>query len=278
MSDNVEKLIKTQKQIVHCQSCGAEYDIHEPMCPYCGTTNELGAEGQYLKHLEDIHYDLDQMEDYAEQTYEGEAKRTLSKVIKPVIIILLSIGVVFAIIMISLRVSDKNAMKQQRAQLIWQNENFPILDEMIEKGDFKGALDFRNRLYEEDSPYNLWSWKHIEFINAYGFYNSMHELLPNIEDESQRDDLAYQLVFEDAAQLLFDKWDYKLNEAKSIDNSEYDLIMGYQEEAKDILEKYYGLTDLDEIRQNVTEESYSGGVLYSKCEEYLKSKGLIKGK
>ena len=37
-----------------CENCGAEYDEHLLLCPYCGTENDRAAQLEHQKELHDL--------------------------------------------------------------------------------------------------------------------------------------------------------------------------------------------------------------------------------
>ena len=44
-------------ELIKCENCGAEVDIQEPRCPYCGSFLYEGAEQEYWDKMGQIHED-----------------------------------------------------------------------------------------------------------------------------------------------------------------------------------------------------------------------------
>ena len=83
--------------MVRCVSCGAEFDAHEPKCPYCGTMYEPGAEEHYMNRLSDIREDMEDLSSLALSETGSELKQAAKKTLKTLIIIVAVIAVLLGI-------------------------------------------------------------------------------------------------------------------------------------------------------------------------------------
>ena len=82
---------------VRCQSCGAEFEAHEPKCPYCGTMYEPGAEAHYMEHLGDIREDMEDLSSLALSETGSELKHAAKKTLKTLFIIAAAIALLLGI-------------------------------------------------------------------------------------------------------------------------------------------------------------------------------------
>lgn len=144
---------------VICQNCSAEYDENEVKCPYCGFLYAPGMEKKYMSDLEDKRQALDVVDDEARADYKKEAKGTGKKVLKIVLIV----AAVILVIIGASKLYDYYLFYERYSaeeELLWQQENFPILDEYFEKGDYDACFDI---LYsDENRDHHIWDWQHYE--------------------------------------------------------------------------------------------------------------------
>ena len=52
-------------KLIICPNCGAQFNVHEPRCPYCDHLNPAGAEEKYMHDLEETRLALDQVDELA---------------------------------------------------------------------------------------------------------------------------------------------------------------------------------------------------------------------
>lgn len=156
------------RKIIICSSCGGECSEEMASCPYCGSTLLPGAEKKYMEQLRDV---KDRMEDLEDVPLE-ETKTAIRKQGKA-----LKIGVIIGAVLLVLILgsawlldrtlyTDEDDFKQQ---YLWKQTNFPLMDELYEKGDYDGL----SRFYEEhmdDQNAQFYDWDHFDFLNEYMTY------------------------------------------------------------------------------------------------------------
>ena len=77
--------------MIKCSNCGADFIPNGDRCPYCGYIYEIGAQQEYMSHLNDIREALDVVDEEAADVY----KKTLGgagKHIVAVVLILLTLS------------------------------------------------------------------------------------------------------------------------------------------------------------------------------------------
>ena len=67
------------KKLIHCKSCGAEFEENLAKCPYCGTLNYKGAEQEYLNKLKNIQEDMEDLQEVPEDEVKKENIEALNK-------------------------------------------------------------------------------------------------------------------------------------------------------------------------------------------------------
>lgn len=149
------------KKII-CQNCKAEFDENETKCPYCGFLYAEGMEKKYLDDLEEKRLELDVVDDKAREEYKEDAKKNGKKVIKIVLIVS-----AIMLVLVGYWHIDENRTWHNKytaeEEIVWQQETFPVLDELYEKGDYDSCWDIL--LAEENADHQTWEWQYYEALH-----------------------------------------------------------------------------------------------------------------
>ena len=139
-----------------CKSCGAEIDDTMPKCPYCDTLIVKGAQKAYMDKLYDIRED---MEDLKELPYDvvREEVRHQGKRIKTIIIATVVIVVLFAAYIVW---QNQLYERDHTADYIWEQENFPIMTEMYENGEYDVLESYFYDAMMDDK--SVWNWDYYD--------------------------------------------------------------------------------------------------------------------
>ena len=159
-----------EKKVIVCGSCGATFDEKLAACPYCDTTNIKGAETQYLDKLEDVREDLADLTDVPMTEVKKEVKKQTKFIIVTIGTIL---GILLLLVGISLFMKHKDGTRDLQADYIWQQENFPILEELYAQENYEEMVAFYGKAYEEDRPVN--KWEHAGFCAAMELFLDIEE-------------------------------------------------------------------------------------------------------
>lgn len=167
--------------MIKCESCGASYDELEPVCPYCGSLNYIGSNALYHEKLDDIKEDLSNLPEEQVNEYVDTALSTTKKTGKFLLIAIAICLLVAGSIYYTMNIAGSRDYGEIQE---WQDENYPLLDEMYEEGDYEGILDFMNNITEKEyeKGFSLYNWNHYEFISCYQGYG-LSELIINGYDE-----------------------------------------------------------------------------------------------
>lgn len=218
-------------KLIVCNSCGAQYGSDHSKCPYCGTMNYEGAEKEYFEKLEDIREDVEELNSIPMQETKAELKKQ-GRFIRKIVLIVVLLAMVFAGIFLVQELSFK---RDHKADFIWQETNYQIMDEMYAAGDYEELLAFYRQAEEDDKP--VYTWQHAEFIRAYDHvqcYYDYEEYLDTVVDDeieewryglylwtqwkvygyqfsgdlTEKEKLYFADAFADAEETLKNDWDY----------------------------------------------------------------------
>lgn len=253
-----------------CENCGAEIAEDEPRCSHCGTFQYPGAEKEYWDKIHQVHEDLKDLEEVPREAYEKEIKRHARTLGRRMGIGVAALAVVIGGRMIWSHYTEKREQKEQKAQLVWQNENFPQLDEWYAQGDYDAILEFEQELYEKDSSYHIWNWEHAEFLAGYEEYCRGKEagrILKSEPDQKDRDYWLEELIF----QTMSLKWRLDSGDLRVYTKEEKALLRDYQKETWELTGEILALAD-GKMEELWSELSGDGGVSYRACQEYVKKR------
>lgn len=118
-----------------CENCGAEYDEHLLLCPYCGTENDRAAQ---LEHQKELH-DLNEKTEKLRQAPESVARKGSQIVTKMAVAAVIGVLVVASVIWVVTRIQAGNALGQQEKQLAQ-------LEEYYEAGDYEQMEQYLDSL------------------------------------------------------------------------------------------------------------------------------------
>lgn len=165
----------TELQEHPCKNCGAIISIEDHKCPYCGGFNYVGAKKKYFKDLGSIKDNLEDLENIPRESYKKEASAQIRRIVKTLIISGLILAVIYGGISLYLKWEDNRYSFNKantKDQLLWDRENFPMLDEWYENGEYDKLVEYSFKLYVEETVYTYTNWKHQRFLWFYEDYCS----------------------------------------------------------------------------------------------------------
>lgn len=244
-----------------CASCGGEFEENLPKCPFCGSMNLSGAEAEYMDKLDDVRENLDDLKDVPiEETKKEFQKqgRFLKKTFLTIGIILIGLLVIWAIVM---KLDSRDA-RDPKADFIWQQENFPMMDQLFQEGKYDELAEFFKSEATDDKP--VWNWGHFEFIEAYLRIESLQSCF---EQEQRGEELEEY----DYLSILCDELDI-IGFLKYSDASEEDkeILTGYVEPYLSDYENRWGMTQEEKAAFDDMLYEYHGMYSFDECEKYIK--------
>lgn len=239
-----------------CAYCAAEYDDMLPQCPYCGSTNYKGAEAEYLNQLETVRENMENLD----QIHEKEVRKAIHKQGRFLIIVFVILGVIGALVVGLVLWQQEGYTRRRRADFLWKEQNFPIMNELYEKGAYAEVTE----LYVEsrDADYPVYAWEHSDFCEIY-------ENIVYIEATLQKEAEGYVLDEVDCAGLLFDEWQVIGIPMNDLDEQELALLEEYGEKVRVDFETRWNMSEEDYRDFYQELEENRGWVSYTGCKEYV---------
>lgn len=242
---------------VICNSCGAEFGNNEPKCPYCGTMNYDGAEKEYLEKLEDVREDMEDLKEVSAEETKKEIKKQ-GKFIKKIVIIVAIFGLI--ILGYSLFI-EKLFERDEKADYIWKSENYPIMNEMYENGEYEELAEFYIHASEDDKP--VYDWEHYSFVSTYVNIQIFYDDIAYIESQEDVRDTSYILALSGQLRIVGAANSSELTEEeKAYFADDFEVVEEHLKNDWDFDEETY--------QEFYNEAVGKGYVDFSKCEEYVK--------
>lgn len=254
---------------IFCENCGAAFDAGEPKCPHCGFISYPGAEEKYMKDLETVEDNLEDVVIDQKKAYKRElskqVKKTILLFIIAAVIVLTIIGIIAGISKLvdySYR-SDYDAKKE----LLWEKENFPKLDKLFEEGNYEAIIEFQNALYEDrDNTHSLYEWQYSWFVNVCRSYALIQSYMQDLDNgETLRKKSGGTLVRE--VMWLYSEEYKKENYKQVYTEKELAIAEGYSSEMKALLIQRLKFTEeeIDELYEKCMKDGYFNSTV---CYDY----------
>lgn len=181
-------------KMIVCNSCGAEFGSEEPKCPYCKTMNYKGAEKEYFAKLEEVRADMEELSAVPKEEAKKELKKQGSFMKKILLVVLVLAALLFAVHYFV----EKSYERDNKADFIWQETNFPIMDELYEAGKYEELVEFYTQAEEEGKP--AYAWEHTAFVRVYVSVQDYYHDLTYMEEHEEIEEWMYGL-------FLWNQWD-----------------------------------------------------------------------
>ncbi len=181
---------------VECPSCGAHFDRSLPACPYCGSTNPEGAEKAYMEDLGEIREDLADLTDTGIDTVSKEVRKH-GKFLRRTLVIAGVTALIFAGMFFF---TENRWEKKAEKDFQWQRENYPVMDELYESGDYRALAEFYLENGAEGNP--VWSYSHAGLCEAVLSMERLDDLLEEEKRGAVPDSTDLEWILEDELTVL----------------------------------------------------------------------------
>lgn len=226
------------KEMLHCENCHAVIPIDSAKCPYCGALNAFGGEKQYMERLFDLKEDVEELKDVPIETYKRELGKNSRLIRRTLIICGIAAVLVFgAVFVINKFEYAEIPAAERKEQMLWEKENFPILDELYADGDYDGILEFEAKNCE-DGYYSIYNWEHSDFISIYRWYIFCKDSAVAAELNEYDDESVHRFIMD--AMCMLQNREYVVYDAE-----EQELIAEYQDAVREILRSQFAMQDED---------------------------------
>lgn len=251
-------------KMIVCPNCGKEYDEDLPKCPSCDSTNLKGAEKEYLKQLENVREDMEDLEEVSGEEIRREVKSQSRRIRKILLICLGTVAALAAVFYIS-RNGICRDERDYKAEYLWQQENFPEMDRLYEAGDYEALYTFCAS-EENAGESGMYSWEHYPFVMAYSSCKSVEQYLEYVQ-ETPRSEGVLTLLFSY-------EWDVKgiLQHQEDYTEAEFAALQPMLEKSEADFESRWRMSP-EEYEALYTEFENAGGIYldYNTCKEYVKN-------
>lgn len=244
-------------KLMECKSCGAHFDEMLPACPYCGTTSIKGAQAQYMEKLENIREDMEALTAVAAQ----ETKKALKKQTKFVLLVLGVILGLFLLLVVFELVTGASPKRDRQADYAWQQENFPILDELYRQENYEELLKCYEQALLEDAPISV--WEHYTFLAAL-------DLLTGVKEILEREQAGEALAKWDYENLLYAGFRVETyGESTAYSAEELEKLKPYIEMVRKDFSTRFSFTQEEQAYFEKEAENNYGLVPYKVIEKYI---------
>lgn len=245
------------KKLVHCESCGAEFEDVLPKCPYCGMIHIKGAEAEYWNQLKKVREDLEELKDIPEEEIKKEVKKQGGLIGK----VLVVVGIIIVVLGGLVYWMNGRYERDNKADYLWKQENFPIMDQMYEEEDYEALIRFYVNAENKDKA--IWDWQHFDFLRLYLDTLDVQEI---IEQEKSGKVLSKT----DYVSLFY--MECSIAGASFRSEMEEDELKRLEPYTKDALSDFssrwnMSQTDYDEFMRQLKKQN--GFIDYDLCEEYI---------
>lgn len=248
---------------VQCSQCNGTFPPESPSCPYCGTVYYKGAEKAYMAEMEEI---VEEVRTLAHQPKEELQAFTKSNT-KPLLggmFLLISLAVLSMVLGQEDPPESSQDPLSLQAQLIWEKEQFPKLDQWYLEGNYQALLDFMYQLQEDDTiGYTLSNWEHFFFLFTYVDYDFF---LTVAEDYR----MTGEIYPADLGRILSQALDHSL--FPYFTEEEKKLIVPMIEEQYDFMLGFFTEEELAQIKESAME---TGQFQYDICHQAVHDKEII---
>ena len=252
--------------MIKCENCGAEFDIHEECCPYCGYINFTGAEEKYIKGLQDIKSDLAQVDDEAERINAQTAKRNIKLVLIILLIVfILIIGCLLWVKVISsVLFSYKGTYTYEsdpKKEAAWMQEHAPDLDALYEAGDIDSLVEIYEEMHASKDIGAFFNWEHSYLVVQASTLKTYMDIM----------DSGQELSDFDIRETMFNALYYYNGDYKGCDLTKKDMkiLEGYAQKYLDTVYNRFNISDdvMEDMKRTCTSEG--GYVMPSETGKYV---------
>lgn len=240
-----------------CESCAGKYNEMLSECPYCGSVNYVGAEAAYFDRLEEVREDMEDLKQVpAEEIKEefGKQGRFLGKVF--VIIALVFLVFIFLYLLVQV---DWDSDRDQKADYLWKQENYPLMDQLYENGDYEALREY----FTEENKVLVSEWSHCDFFNLYVDIAELFEMYSREREDGELDSYDYVLLLDKEWTVLHSY------EIENLDEQEQERLAQNMQAVQESFDTRWKMTaaDYEMICQQVEENN--GWISLEICENYV---------
>ncbi len=240
-----------------CKYCGAEFRESMPKCPYCGSTNYIGAEEEYFERLEAVREDMEQLETVP-QAEVKKALRQQGGFLKKIFIV---IGIVLVMLLLLVFWLEPDSNPDAKEGFFWKQKNVPLMNELFEQGKYDEAMEIYKQSYELENI-SLYGWEHCDFFSFY-------ETILSIHDTWEWEAEGYSLSVQSCTLLFARQWTIIGMDFADLDDEERRVLAECAEPIIEDFERRWNMSEADFNTFYERMKMNGGHLRYSVYEEYI---------
>lgn len=248
--------------MVTCENCGGEFSEQESCCPYCGVIYQPGAERQYWEKMGTIRDDMEALGQTPAELYKKELRQQAKKSgkwLKRTAVCLAAAAVAIGGVSAW---GQARELEEEKAQILWEREQYPQLDAWYEAGDFDAILKFEE---EQEGDFYIRSWEHAAFLNCYRDYQICLQDYEELRTEEADEEYRQSIL----ADFLYFGGSVSRQEESGYDTKEWELLQQYQEHCAAMCREILRLGQEDALPyESLSKEGY---VSYDACADYAEA-------
>lgn len=167
---------------VICPNCAAEFSVEEPRCPYCGKLNPTGAENAYMRTLDGIKDDTEDLADDAEENFESGLRQNTGKVIVVVVAVVALLATLFLVANLLGKSEEQRELMDFQAREAFRTQYFGEFDRLYEAGDDAALSSYVWNLAEEPGFDALFSWEHSDYLWVHDDWEAIQAVSRHLEE------------------------------------------------------------------------------------------------
>lgn len=264
-------------KMLRCPNCGALYEEGLLHCPYCRSVDDYQDESEYLEDLDELR---ERLEDIPEDTLKehertqrkeaaGDIKRILRRVLTAACIFLLIAAAFSFYDRVIMGNSEERRTQKQREAYLWKQENFPKLDELYEKKDYRGLLEFARG---EDNI-GIYDWKHYPLIEALSDMEYMdHDIRFIDERMREKGTDAFTADPDGSAMLLRNELQLLFFDKREAEEEDKEVVRELSDKYIRDMDSRFALTQEELDSFGKMAEKQKGRLYISDCKEFLENR------
>lgn len=169
---------------VTCPNCGADFSAEDARCPYCGKLNPSGAEKEYMRTLDGIRDDTDDLADDAEENFEASLQRNTKRTIIIVVALVAALVALLVLQNVIGKHEERQSLEAYQAREAFRAQYFEEFDRLYEAGDDDALSEYVWNLMDDPGFEALYSWKHADYLQAHDDWEALRATTNHMQTES----------------------------------------------------------------------------------------------
>lgn len=244
------------KKII-CSQCGAALPPGTAVCPYCGSAYAPEAEREYMRKLDEIREDLDDVGDAGLHASRKEIGRNSRKIA----LIVGGILAFAALLFLLFHVLESRENMDNRKEYAWRQEHLAELDRLFEEGEYDALVEAFESA--RDEGHDLYDWDHYEFCTFWEEVTYVDRKL------AERENGLFSKY--DAEEVLYTELRIRgFSKRRRVPEEDLQIMAGLAQKYQDDLTDIFHATpeDLETFDQML--EKDKGYVSFEICSQYVK--------